>query len=284
MWQPPHRSALTPRRGAAACRGAATPGQRPRWRPWRRLPQACADAPSPIPATTACVPAPTARSGRRRAGANRPLRSRATHPAAMQEAAASVPLPAAVRSGATGWARPVNGSTGQVPASERPRQPAGDRPTSLLISSAPAPSNTPGPVPEGCHAPSRSPWPDACPSLLPCPLRQGLVPTPAHRTYRRARPGNHRLRSTRGSRRARYLRSLGSNHPRANPVQRHGRRRSGGVGAASSPCRGSPLNQVCEADSRIGARTFSHEPGANRTPCPQNIGTVCTGRCASQPL
>jgi hypothetical protein len=214
---------LIPRRDAAR-RDAAAPGQRPRWRPWRHLPRACADAPSPM-ATTACVPAPMARSGRRRAGANRRLRSRAIHPAAMWEAAASVPLPAAVRSGDAGWARPVNGPTAQAPASERPGRPAGGRPMSPRISSAPVPSDTHGPAPDGCHVMSRGPWPDACPNRFSCPLRQGPVPAQARRTQ----PCHPRLRSTRGSRRARHLRSLGSNRPRANPVQGHGGRQSGGA-------------------------------------------------------
>ena len=216
MPQPSPRPVSVPRRDAAR-RGEATPGQHPRWRPWQCLPQACADAPSPIPTTTACMPAPTARCARRRPGANRRLRSHAIHPAAMWAAATSVPPPDAAR--ATGWARTASGPIGQAPASRQAGRRNGGGPASLRISSAPAPSDTRGPVPVGCRALSLGPWPDACPNPLPRPLRQGSVPAPTRRAHRRRRPGNPRLRNTRGSRRARHLQSLGSNRPRANPVQ-----------------------------------------------------------------
>lgn len=187
-----------PRRDEAR-RGEATLGQHPRWRPWQCLPQACADAPSPIPSTTACMPAPTARCARRRAGANRRLRSHAIHPAAMWAAATSVPPPDAAR--ATGWARTASGPIAPAPAS----RPAGRRdgvPTKPRISSAPAPSDTRDPVSAGCCAPSWGSRPDAC----------------------------HRPPRTCGFRRARYLRSSGWNHPRGNPVQGRGRGQFAGAG------------------------------------------------------
>jgi hypothetical protein len=185
----------------------------------------------------------------------------------MWEAAASVPLPAAAR--ATGWARTASGPIEQAPASRQVGRRNGGGPTSLRISSAPAPSDTRGPIPEGCHAPSWGPWPDAYPNRFSCPLRQGPGPAQARRTQ----PCHPRLRSTRGSRRARHLRSLGSNRPRANPVQGHGGRQSGGT------CRGGelPVSRVAIKSGLRRRFPYRHlnvpaYPDAN----PQGIGTTCT--------
>ncbi len=185
--------------GNAACRCAAIPGQRRRWRP---RPRVGAGTPSPIPATKARVAVPTARSTCRRAGACRRLPPRATRPAATWEVAASVPPPDAVRARTAGRARAANGPTAPAPAS----RPAGRRdgvPTKPRISSAPAPSDTRDPVSAGCCAPSWGSRPDAC----------------------------HRPPRTCGFRRARYLRSSGWNHPRGNPVQGRGRGQFAGAGA-----------------------------------------------------
>lgn len=238
------------------------------------------------------MPASTVRSAHRRAGADRRLPSCAIRPAARWEAAASVPPPAAAPAGATGRAPPVSGPIGQEPVS----RPAGPRDDGVSagsrISSAPAPSDTRGPVPCTCLARPRGLRPVACASPLPGrPGQEGEVrhtgpipagPRPAPPSHE-AWPGHHRPRSTRGFRRARHLQSLGTNHPRANPVP-------GGMAAADPlesgraggfPCRGSPLNQVYETGSRIRHRAFPHE---TRCKPRKASGAARTSPCAGQPL
>ena len=225
------------------------------------------------------VPAATARCACRQAGAGQRPPPRATRPAATWAAAASAPSSAAAHAGASDWAWPANEPIGQEPVSAQAGSGGAGVSTPSRFSSAPAPSDIRGPVPGARLARPRGQRPAVCARPLPgrpgqggeLP-RTGAVPAGSRPSPPppRTSPDNHRPQSTRGSRRARCLRSLESNRPRANPGQGLGRHRSGAWPGGDFARPGSPLNQVCAAGTRIrpqGVPRETRRKPARPRPC-----------------